>query len=431
MAFNIKYPVLNENRNLRYFVFFYMYVMQGVPAGFALTAIVNYLSARGVTTTTVGTFIAIVGLPWILQFIWGPIIDRYQYSVIGHRKQWVVLAQFVAFLASLSLLLINDPVNQLYLMTAAFFIHSIFASIQDASVDAIAIDIIEENERGRINGFMRGGFLIGISIGAAILSTIIHTFGFFYAALGQSCFLLFFTIVTFFIKLDRHDSIFPSRRLGVFTKKVHHNPNLNVLFKKLFQAISRVDSLKSFLTIALIYFLVSVFFRSYSFHLIHILKWPDQELSVLQGSVGSIAVVVVALSGGILADRMGPKRLLFMVMLFICSFLLAFSAMAQFWIFKSFTSSGLVLLNMADPLISVAAMPLLMSLCVKEIAGSQFTAYMAMVNLCDVVGSYVSGWSITLITAPAIGLICGLILLTVILFIYAHNNRSILVYKYK
>ena len=191
MIYNLTYPVLKESRRLRYFAFFYMYVMQGVPAGFALTAIANYLSGKGVIPSSVGTFIALVGMPWALQFVWGPLIDRYQYSIIGHRKQWVVLAQFVAFLASLSLLLIDDPVRQLYAMTAAFFVNSVFASIQDASVDAVAIDIIQENERGRINGFMRGGFIIGISLGAAVLSSIIHSYGFFYAALTQSAFIFY------------------------------------------------------------------------------------------------------------------------------------------------------------------------------------------------------------------------------------------------
>lgn len=101
---------------------------------------------------------AIVGLPWVLQFIWGPFIDRYQYSVIGHRKQWVVLTQFMAFMASLTLLLVHDPVSQLTLMTAVFFTHSIFASVQDASVDAIAIEILQKDERGSVNGIHEGRF---------------------------------------------------------------------------------------------------------------------------------------------------------------------------------------------------------------------------------------------------------------------------------
>ncbi len=36
--------------------------MQGIPAGFALTAIANYLIAKGVSALTIGSFDAIIGI---------------------------------------------------------------------------------------------------------------------------------------------------------------------------------------------------------------------------------------------------------------------------------------------------------------------------------------------------------------------------------
>ena len=44
----MRMPVLSESPVLRYFTFFYLYVMQGISAGFALTALSNYLLGRGV-----------------------------------------------------------------------------------------------------------------------------------------------------------------------------------------------------------------------------------------------------------------------------------------------------------------------------------------------------------------------------------------------
>ena len=73
---------LKENTALRYFTFFYLYVMQGVPAGFSSTALANYLTgeiglirnlkrlycsfvAEGEKSSTVGTFVSMAGLPWV------------------------------------------------------------------------------------------------------------------------------------------------------------------------------------------------------------------------------------------------------------------------------------------------------------------------------------------------------------------------------
>ena len=48
-----------------------------------------------------------------------------------------------------------------------------------------------------------------------------------------------------------------------------------------------------------------------------------------------------------------------------------------------------------------------MTLCRRGVEGSQFTAYMALVNLADVAGNYVAGYALTVTSAPVIGLACG------------------------
>jgi PAT family beta-lactamase induction signal transducer AmpG len=416
----LNHLVLRDSVRLRYFTFFYLYVMQGVPAGFGLTAVYNYLIGNGLSARSVGSFAAIVGLPWTFQFVWGPLIDKYQYSIIGHRKQWVVLTQLVAALASLSLLLVHNPVAQLSLMSGVFFVHSVFASIQDASVDAIAISVVPVAERGRVNAFMRGGFLLGWAAGGAALSYVLHHGGFTQAALVQSLALLAFTVLTFFIKLERTDQLLPSFGRGVRpTPPVGHeaeaNPPLGWLFRELWRSMVEKHSLRAFAIIFLAYLGSYLFSNAYSFHLIHTLHWADGEVSILQGSWGSLVSFAVLLGGGVLVDRLGAGRLQYGVMVGIACFLLLFSSLASFWVVKAIGYTGLVVMNLADPLLSIAAMPLLMAFCRPRIEGSQFTTYMALVNLCGVTASYLNGWLLELTTAPIIGFACGLLVLGLVI----------------
>ena len=417
--------VLRESAPLRYGTFFYLYVMQGIPAGFGLTATYNYLIGRGLSAQAVGTFAAIVGLPWTFQFVWGPLIDKYQYSVIGHRKQWVVLTQLVAALASLSLLLVRDPVAQVGLLGGVFFVHSVFASIQDASVDAIAISVVPLAERGRVNAFMRGGFLLGSAVGGAVLAYVLHHGGFRWAAVAQTAALLVFTVLTFFIKLDRSDQLLPRlRRAGqpaprtpterVLANPEEANPPLGWLFGELWRSMVESHSLRSFLIIFLAYLAAYLFGNAFNFHLIHSLRWSDTDVSILQGSWGSLVAFAVLLGGGVLVDRIGPPRLQFGVMVGVGVFLLVFSSLAAFWASRPVAFGGLVVMNLADPLLSVAAMPLLMAFCRPRIEGSQFTTYMALVNLCGVTASYLNGWLLALTTAPIIGFSCGVAMLALV-----------------
>jgi len=408
-------PVLKESARLRYFTFFYLYAMQGIPAGFALTAIANFLIGKGLSSVAVGSFDAIIGIPWIFQFIVGALIDRYQYSLMGHRKHWIVFSQLIAFVITLSLLFIKNPVTQISYLTAIFFTHSVFASVQDASVDATAIAIVPVQEQGRVNAFMRAGLILGVAVGAAGLSTVLHYYGFYYAAACQSAILLLCTIFTYLTKIDRSDSYIPSFNLKKEDRinGVHiDNPKLKWLFKRLFKGITHHQSLRVFGVIALVYLCLSIFIRSFSFHLIHNLHWDDNQLSVLQGTWGSAVTIMVTLGGGILADRIGPGKLQKLVVAAICVFFLVFNSLGFLWFHRPVSTGGVLLYSLADPMFSVAAMPVLMALCLAKVEGSQFTTYMAIVNLCDVIGAYVSGWGMSVTTAPVMGFICGLLILT-------------------
>ena len=68
-----------------------------------------------------------------------------------------------------------------------------------------------------------------------------------------------------------------------------------------------------------------------------------------------------------------------------------------------------------DPGFSVACIPILMALCARQVEGSQFTAYMALVNLSDIAGAYISGRAQMVFSAPAIGVTCGLLVLAALL----------------
>lgn len=420
--------VLSESRSLRYVTFFYLYVMQGIPAGFALTALANYLTAEGVNSATIGSFIALVGLPWAFQFVWGPVIDRYQRSSMGRRRPWVLLAQTLAFVASLGITLVGDPMKNLSVLGIAFFVHSVFASVQDASVDALAISIIPESERGRINAFMRGGFLFGMGVGAAVLSYVIRKYSFTDAAIVQSMTLLVGTIITFFIRERPGDALLPGRNSRTITGATATQPwtdhTFRWLFTELFRGLFSRQSLRLFGPIVAVYIANSIFIRAYNYHLIQKMGWKDTDVSVVTGTYGMIVALVVALVGGFMVDRFGARRLLAIVLFAIATYLIGFNLLAEHWTNTSLARTGLVALYFMDPSLSAIAMPVLMSICRPGVEGSQFTTYMALVNLCDILGAYLSGHALAFATAPTLGLLSGSIVVGALLIVvFRRGNR--------
>ena len=110
----------------------------------------------------------------------------------------------------------------------------------------------------------------------------------------------------------------------------------------------------------------------------------------------------------------------------VALFLILLNASFTLWQYDLYSGTGLILWSLADPLLCVSVFPILMALCAEKVEGSQFTAYMAMINLCDVVGSYVTGWTIGSISAPMLGLGCGLFIVLLLLVVRRNNTYSII-----
>ncbi|CAF5030470.1 unnamed protein product, partial [Rotaria sp. Silwood1] len=359
--------------------------------------------------------------------------DRFQSSPMGRRRPWVIGAQTCAFLASLGLLFVRDPPKK-YIKTLviAFFIHSIFASIQDASVDAQAITTIPLNERGRINGFMRGGFLVGISLGAAGLAWMLRNWSYLGAASVNSLFLLIFTVITFFIKENSDDQLLSRRcRKGYGKRRPYenrHNYSILRLFIELFKGLFAFQSIRLFIPILLVYACQSAFIRAYNIHLIKVLGWSDTSVSILSGIWGTLIPLGVALIGGWLADFIGARCLLVIVMLIHASYMLTVNLIESYWYQRSVATTVLIFWSMMDPILSTAAMPVLMALCRTHVEGSQFTTYMSLVNLCDLAGAFVSGHLQQHLRANTIGLGCAALIIiafVVVTLSVWHDRRRI------
>jgi PAT family beta-lactamase induction signal transducer AmpG len=338
---------------------------------------------------------------------------------MGRRKPWVLGAQILAFLASLGILLVDNPTTEIKTLGWFFFGHSVFAAIQDASVDAMAITVIGDEERGRVNAFMRIGFLVGTGVGAAVFSQLLRTYGFSTTALTLSLCLLTLTIITFFIRERPQDQLLPSFSRsssavesleidkGDSTAGEFPQRDFSWLFTELFRGLFSRKSLLLFGATVLAYVSISLFSRAYNYHLIKKLGWADTSVSILTGTYGMLVAALVAFVGGYVADRIGARRLLVIVTGIVALYLFGFNAASAAWIQKEVAQVGLVTLYFMDPSISVSAMPMLMAICRKGVEGSQFTTYMAFVNLSDIAGSFIAGHALAFFTAPQIGLLAS------------------------
>ena len=105
-------------------------------AGFALTALPNHAAGQGAGTAELGAYAAAIGLPWVLQPLWGPVVDRFGGMRMGRRRFWVLLALMGSLVAQSCLLWVA---NKLPAIALVFMAHSLCAALMDTATDAMKI----------------------------------------------------------------------------------------------------------------------------------------------------------------------------------------------------------------------------------------------------------------------------------------------------
>lgn len=169
-------PALSENRRLRLWAFFLLYVTQGVPFGLVLTALPAWLVANGASATEIGSFIGIALLPWSMKLVNGLLMDRFCFRPMGRMRAWIIGSQVMMIAVLFVTAALNPGASDLTALTALFFTLLLCSAFNDVAVDGMAVDLVPQEERERINAFMSGGQAIGIS-GAAIIAGFTLAYG--------------------------------------------------------------------------------------------------------------------------------------------------------------------------------------------------------------------------------------------------------------
>jgi MFS family permease len=392
---------LLSTRRGRLSAFFLLYVTEGIPLGFAATAVATQMRRQGVGVGEIGAFVGAFFLPWALKWAYGPFVDVLSSERLGRRRAWIVGAQGMMVLT----LLAAAPADlgaDVKLLTAVVLVHNVFAATQDVAIDALAVTTLREDERGVANGLMFAGQNLGQAVGGAGTLLVAPYVGF------RATFLLVagcIALVTVFVALPLREPAGPPRPRRDGSPLAAAGRDL--------AAFAR-DALRAFVGSRAA--LVGVGFAALPAGAFALSLALQSNLAVELGlgdrAIGTLALwttVVAAagcVAGGWASDRFGRRR---MLALFIAS-----TALPTLWLAWTMGRAGWVM--PVDPAAARPAAPaalvatfwaatlahaalhglmfgtrtaLFMDVTTPRVAATQFTAYMALLNL---VTSYSAWW---------------------------------------
>jgi PAT family beta-lactamase induction signal transducer AmpG len=390
----IRLPNLLATRKGRLAAFFGLYLTEGIPLGFATVAVVTQLRREGVGPAEIGAFVASFYLPWAFKWAFGPFVDVFASERLGRRRGWILGTQVTMVATLLSTVLLDLPA-QLGLFTAILLVHNTFAAMQDVAIDALAVSALSEAERGLANGLMFAGAALGQVIGGAGVLLLSGYTGFQPTFFFVSASLL---LVTVFIVLPMKEAAGPPREALAGPRLLSAGREMRDF---------AANALRSFVGtrgafIGLFFSLLPAGAMSLGLalqsNLAVELGFSDDEVAWLSGWSSAVMAGFCVL-GGWLSDRLGRRRTL--------AVYLAGMSLPVVYLMLQLQQHGWITPVSMDAAARPAVPPalvtalwvatiaynafmglmygtrsaILMDVTNPAVAGTQFTAYMALMNL--------------------------------------------------
>ena len=374
-------PCMEGSKKLRLFTILVLYVAQGIPIGLFDFAIPAWMAANGATGAEIGYVIGMIGLPWSLKFINGFLMDRYAFLPMGRRRAWLIGAQVAMVVALLACALLNpDPRDAILLGLVAFAVNSAVV-FQDVAADALAVDMVVDEERGFAGGLMSGGQALGISISASAASIVIFNFGPGAAFTACAAIMAFVTAYLIWIR-ERHGERRLPWSLGDSheASKQYQAQAWWPLVKDAFRLLIRPNSLQ----FVVVTFIIGAGYGTMTVAVpliaANFAGWNEAQLGSANGIAQLSAALVTISLGGYLTTKVGMKRFQVVTLAIFAGAILLFVSMQNYW------TSGVVMTVIVVGwtvlyfLLSAPQAAITMNFCDPKTGASQFSIYMAFSN---------------------------------------------------
>ncbi len=272
-----------------------LYLAQSIPMTFFSTVMPVIMRMEHYTLASIG-LLHLVKLPWILKFLWAPVVDR-SGATIQNYKRWIFSSELfyaIAIFITAFLNLKTDFSLIIILLVLAFTA----SATQDIATDAFAYLILKKQERSIGNSMQSAGSFLGTLTGSGVLLIVYYYFGWRYLLMALAGFVLVALVPLYFYRPKQQVATHPDNLVGFkdiirFFKQKAIGKRVVLLFIFYAGLIGILTMLKPWMVD---------------------LGYNTKEIGLLSGIYGPALGVVLALAMGIFIKKFN-KRLAMMLIL--------------------------------------------------------------------------------------------------------------------
>lgn len=269
-----------------------LYLSQGLPYGFFVNAVPVLLRKEGSSLAMISLSSALM-LPWGLKVLLAPLVDKHRSSPLGARRGWILPLQIATVLSVLVVAALGEGAGRggqalIVALAGATILTAILAATQDCATDGLAVELLDDRERGLGNGVQVAAYRLGMIVGGSALLVVFDLAGWLSTFVAMALLLLFATAPI---------ALWREPRVAVA-------PRAATSILRRFFARPRVAP---WLALLVLYKIGDAYGSPMVKPLLVDRGMSLSEIGVLVGGFGSAAALVGALAGGWLAGRAGRR----------------------------------------------------------------------------------------------------------------------------
>ncbi len=286
----------------------------GLPLGVVWIAIPAWMARVGVDIKVIGLF-TLAQAPWTFKLLWSPWMDRYSPPFLGRKRGWTLIGQVALFAVTLWLAGVSHHPETVWVIGALALAMAFASATQDVAIDAYAVEVLHRDEQGLASGLRAASYRAAMLLaGGAAITLAAWTSWVLVNALIALLYLPFMVVT---VLAPEPESLPPPPRTlkeavwGPFVGFLAQHRSLEILGFVVLYKLG--DNLTQSLTGP---FLIQVGF-------------DDFDVGIARTTIGQAAMIGGTLVGGVLTDRMGLGRSLWVFGFFQLVSNLGYAAVAQ------------------------------------------------------------------------------------------------------
>ncbi len=266
-----------------------LYLAQSIPMTFFSTVMPVIMRTENYSLTSIG-LIQLIKLPWILKFLWAPLVDK-SAGIISKYKRWIISSELVYAVIIIGTAFLDIEINFTTIIVFLLFAFTASAT-QDIATDAFAVLILKKEERSIGNSMQSAGSFLGTVTGSGVMLIIYHYFGWSLLLLALAGFVILALIPLYLYKPKEINYKKPDKTASL--------KDIVSFFKQKF--IGRRVILLLFYYSGIIGILTMI--KPWMVDLDYSIK----DIGIISGIYGAFTGALTAIAAGFIIRKIGKKR---------------------------------------------------------------------------------------------------------------------------